>query len=325
MQLNSAKELKELAVKKITENLIVPYASDPYSLKYYLPPAVGIHSTGKGNYKLAVHLAYASHRSLIEPVEELAKGEVNIKVTGPAYFQSLNQSWKRQQHYTRPLQIGVSISHYDPLAGTGTLGCFVRKRGQSDLLILSNNHILANYNSAKKGDFIIQPAWQDDGHPENDRIATLKNFVPLISGDEINSIDAAIATVTESADIENISKLNGIGDLRGFCTQEEVEDPTGLTVAKIGRTTGLTRGKVTDFEMEISMLYRNEVIRFDGLIAIAGLDDKVFSLPGDSGSVIVNEQGYAIAMLVGGTDKGITYASRIDEVFDALDVDLALN
>ncbi|MEB3177635.1 MAG: hypothetical protein VKL59_01115 [Nostocaceae cyanobacterium] len=321
MLLDNAKQLKELAVKQITENLIIPYGSDPYSPKYYLPPAVGLHSTGKGNYQLAVHLAHSSHRFLIERVEELAKGEVNIRVTGPAYFQSS----KREQHYTRPLRIGVSISHYDPLAGTGTLGCFVRKRGQSDLLILSNNHILANYNSAKNGDIIIQPARQDDGHPENDRIAELKHFVTLLSGEEKNYVDAAVALVKEPEKIDNISCLKGFVNLQGFRTQEELEELVDFTVAKIGRSSGLTTGTVSDFEMEISMLYRNEVIRFDGLIAIASLDDKPFSEPGDSGSVIVDDQGYAIAMLVGGTKGGITYATPIDTVLNTLDVDLALN
>ena len=65
------------------------------------------------------------------------------------------------QKMTRPLRIGASIGHFKITAGT--LGAFVRSRDDGSVLILSNNHVLANENKAKKGDHILQPGDFDGG------------------------------------------------------------------------------------------------------------------------------------------------------------------
>lgn len=76
----------------------------------------------------------------------------------------------------RPAPGGVSIGHVAITAGT--LGCLVRKGGR--LLILSNNHVLANSNDARSGDAIIQPGRSDGGQDPRDRIARLESFVPIV-------------------------------------------------------------------------------------------------------------------------------------------------
>ena len=55
----------------------------------------------------------------------------------------------------RPAPGGVSIGHRQITAGT--FGAVVRDRISGDRLILSNNHVLANSNSASPGDIILQP------------------------------------------------------------------------------------------------------------------------------------------------------------------------
>jgi len=60
----------------------------------------------------------------------------------------------------RPCQPGVSIGHYQSTAGT--LGAVVRDKKTNELMVLSNNHVLANGSSvqearAKTGDPILQP------------------------------------------------------------------------------------------------------------------------------------------------------------------------
>ncbi len=75
----------------------------------------------------------------------------------------------------RPAPGGVSIGHGDITAGT--LGCLVRKNGQ--LLILSNNHVLANSNDARVGDPILQPGPFDGGIFPQDQIGTLEAFIPI--------------------------------------------------------------------------------------------------------------------------------------------------
>lgn len=60
----------------------------------------------------------------------------------------------------RPCQPGVSIAHYRSSAGT--LGALVKLKKTGDLMLLSNNHVMANGSSvhekkAKIGDPILQP------------------------------------------------------------------------------------------------------------------------------------------------------------------------
>lgn len=80
----------------------------------------------------------------------------------------------------RPAPGGVSIGHFAITAGT--FGCVVKKDGKR--YILSNNHVLANSNNAKIDDFIFQPG-PHDGGLLSDRIATLKQFIPIDFGGDV--------------------------------------------------------------------------------------------------------------------------------------------
>src|SRR5262249_8197363 len=76
----------------------------------------------------------------------------------------------------RPCQGGFSVGR--PLAGAGTFGGNVRL-GANFGYILSNNHVLAAYNTGAVGDPIIQPADGDGGDDPGDRIAQLTRWVPI--------------------------------------------------------------------------------------------------------------------------------------------------
>ena len=71
-------------------------------------------------------------------------------------------------------------------------------------------------------------------------------------------------------------------------------------------------------------------IRFDGQIEIEGAGEGAFSQGGDSGSLIVNAERKAVALLFAGGDqggsngRGLTYGNPIDKVFDSLGVDLLI-
>ncbi len=85
-------------------------------------------------------------------------------------FKSRTDRW-------RPASGGISVGHY--LITAGTLGAFVKDATTGETLILSNNHVLANVNSASKGDAIIQPGAADGAVYPDDRIAVLERFVPI--------------------------------------------------------------------------------------------------------------------------------------------------
>jgi hypothetical protein len=126
----------------------------------------------------------------------------------------------------------------------------------------------------------------------------------------------------------NRRKLEGLGNLAGV---EAAFLDAGAKVAKVGRTTGLTHGRVTAFELDnVVVGYDLGNLRFDNQIEIEGAEAGPFSQGGDSGSVIVDEELKAVALLFAGGDQGgtngqgLTYASPIHKVLEVLAVELAL-
>jgi hypothetical protein len=200
----------------------------------------------------------------------------------------------------------------------------VKKRKGGAVRILSNNHVLADENAGKKGDAIIQPGAFDGGSRANDTIGRLDKFVRL-KKDGINFADAAMGSV-EKAIQYDYKTLKGVGTLNGVATSML---DAGNDVSKVGRTTDATRGRVTAIELDnVVVGYDSGNLRFDNQIEIEGAGDSPFSQGGDSGSLIVNAQGEAVALLFAGGDqggsngKGLTYGNPIQAVFDLLGVDL---
>lgn len=107
---------------------------------------------------------------------------VRTDVVESGEFQALQTLGPRDRH--RPtIPGGVSIGHFKITAGT--LGVMVRDRTTGERFLLSNNHVLANSNEARKGDAILQPGPTDGGQNPADAVATLERFVPIkfIEGD----------------------------------------------------------------------------------------------------------------------------------------------
>ncbi|MEH2460467.1 hypothetical protein [Nostoc sp.] len=326
MHLKSVRELKKLVnqeIEKIITEFVVPQSSFKKH-DFWNGIGLGIHPTGKkDDYKLAIHV---NHRSDLAPIKEkvkyLAKGEVDIRITGNVYPQN-----SVSPYYKRPLSIGLSISRTHSISA-GTLGCFVQKRGQADLLILSCNHVLANINDAQIGDPIIQPAVVDDGKSETECIANLYEFIQLRE-DQPNLADAAIAKINAHIEIERLCPFYENNLLQPFWQKEGFEEIRHSVVAKFGRSTELTFGIINAFEMERKVPYINNgnpiTVTFPNLTAIKGLDNKPFSKGGDSGSIIVNIEGEPIGLLFAGTegDKPISYANPIELVCQELNIELA--
>lgn len=229
----------------------------------------------------------------------------------------------RQQ--VRPLGIGVPLSRTDNSTSGGTLGCFVRKRGKADLMILSCNHVLASVNQGSIGDPILQPGLFDGGNPtRRDRIATLAEFVPLLLGGE-DRVDAAVAFLDPGIEV-NLIELPGIGFLKGLYSGEILSKE----VAKVGRS-GTSWGRITVIELDyLRVSYGRDKYRFDGVFEIEGEGNKPFMEHGDTGSLVVDKQGYAVGLLFAGSErggrnnKGLSYAMPIRTVLDILDLELAL-
>jgi hypothetical protein len=217
-------------------------------------------------------------------------------------------------HRERPATPGVSLSH--PQCGPGTFGALVRKRGRSDLFILSNSHVIADNSRAQQGDAVLQPS-QEHGGTADDEIAVFEEAVPLLFSEEgfPNTADAAIARVSRARDVGAAVKLIGIP--KGIST----DLGPGILVQKTGSVTGHTVGviKATHFSAEIK--YK----RGPGDAARVGFRDCVlctrFTDEGDSGALVLNMDGEAVGLHFAGSDSTSVFA-RIDTVLEALDIEL---
>lgn len=247
---------------------------------------------------------------------------------------------------SRPCQPGASVGHYQSTAGT--LGAVVRDKQTKELMVLSNNHVLANGSSlqearAKSGDPILQPGPYDGGTVK-DRIGTLLRYVPLVKSEtrsdcpvasavarggtrllnlfkedyELrfykrfkteNTVDCALCRL-DSPDLVKPSILE-IGDIAGVS-----EAKAGQKVQKSGRTTGLTSGVVKSVgtTLQVEMKEDEKVWFADQVVS------DLASQPGDSGSLVLDQERKVVGLLFAGSEK-LTIFNRISNVMDRLRIE----
>ncbi|HAH20828.1 MAG TPA: hypothetical protein DCL49_08010 [Candidatus Omnitrophica bacterium] len=205
----------------------------------------------------------------------------------------------------RPALGGSSIGHYQITAGT--LGCLVKDKATHEILILSNNHVLANSNEAKKGDSILQPGPYDGGKKAKDTIGTLERWVEIKFGKEANLIDAALARPKSQKLVK--PEIMEIGAPLGT-----IKPKLGMLIQKSGRTTGYTAGKIKDISATIKINYDQKVALFKNQILTTNM-----SQGGDSGSLVLDMKKRAIGLLFAGSDV-VTIMNPVLEVIRLLNV-----
>jgi hypothetical protein len=331
MKLESARELKQSLGARllpqiqttITARAAFGRATVPLG-RVAGPPAsvaLGVAPAGR-SYRLAVRVqkrAFQESREL-DFITKQAKGEVDLRYVGRISKRTAARPWYQERQ--RPLLIGCSIGHFAVTAGT--LGCFVRPVAGGAVSLLSNNHVLANENRAKRGDAIVQPGVYDGGSVTDDVVAKLGDFV-RVRKSGTNFVDCALGEIVKGVTFDE-TKLRGLGKLAGLGAAFL---DAGSAVAKLGRTTGVTRGKVTAFEMDNVVIgYDVGNLRFDNQVEIESDGKSPFSDGGDSGSLIVDGDKRGVALLFAGSDQGgsngqgLTYANPLGAVLDALKVEL---
>ncbi|MGI9953350.1 hypothetical protein V3F56_13390 [Moorellaceae bacterium AZ2] len=284
------------------------------------------------------------------PVTQLKKDERIPRTLGKAETDVLEVGELRlltsRTEYKRPAQPGMSIGHFKITAGT--FGAVVKDRQTKEPLILSNNHVLANISNghdgrASPGDPILQPGPYDGGNKEQ-VIGYLERFVPLYPEVEevtcskalqaerlVNSllrlvrpdyrfqlqklaqtsnvVDAAVARpVGPQAVAEDILDLGKVRGVR--------EPQIGMEVVKSGRSSGITRSRIKVLQATV------KVILEEGLKGVF-VDQFItgpMAQPGDSGSLILDQENYAVGLLFAGSDKS-TVGNRITNVLDRLQVE----
>lgn len=193
----------------------------------------------------------------------------------------------------------------------GTLGAIVRSQNGS--FFLSNNHVFAACNHIPVGMPILSPS-NIDTRPggrapgevcRHSEIVELRSGIPNLV--PTTRVDAAIAEIT---DLSKVSSWQGSSKV-GYDTPTQVADPTpGLRVKKVGRTTGLTFGTVEAFvptptPLPYKSKYFNAVVWISDVWTVRAEPKKAFALGGDSGSLVVSEDGKsAIGLLFAASPSG---------------------
>jgi hypothetical protein len=282
---------------------------------------VGAGEPGQDGYRLAVRVQarrLQNDYALLGRLQQLAKGEVDVRYIGQVTPRAAN--WQRDRH--RPLRIGASVAHLEITAGT--TGAFPTHLRSGQTLLLSNAHVLAREGLAEVGDAVLQPGPLDGGG-DTERIGPLSAWAPL-SPTAPNLVDAAVCELDDGVEADR-STLREHGRLRGL--RGAAADVTD-EVFKIGRTTGLTRGRVTAIELDDVVVNMAELgsIGFNSQIEIEGVGSVAFSEGGDSGSLIVDRDGFGLGLLFAGSDhggsnnRGLTYANDLGLVLQALELRL---
>lgn len=186
----------------------------------------------------------------------------------------------------------------------GTLGAFLTDG--SRYYALSNNHVFAACNHTPVGMPILAPATMDarPNRRSPSELCLFENMVELRSGVPglvaPMMLDAAFAEVRDSA---VISSWQG-DDVDGYDTPGTVTAPrSGMRVKKFGRTTGFTTGTIEAFVPTPWVLpYKsrrfNAEVWFQDTWTIRTDDGSAFALPGDSGSLVVTEDGNSAVGLI---------------------------
>ncbi|MCH8197799.1 MAG: hypothetical protein IH904_06930 [Proteobacteria bacterium] len=228
----------------------------------------------------------------------------------------------------------------------GTAGALVTD-ANGVFYILSNNHVLARINEPApytaayltyySGENTIHPGLIDqkgsDGNSvctqeSSDTVAYLSGYVPIDFNGGDNTVDAAIAEIASDL-VETSGEILDIGVPDTLPATAMVD----MRVTKSGRTTGQTFGKVVAVDVTVNVGYTAEcgstdfmVARFVNQIRIQGTGkgrNKNFSAGGDSGSLIVTDDGEyrAVGLLFAG-GRNDTFANPFGAVLSELGVTL---
>jgi hypothetical protein len=326
MQLQSVRDLKlEVAIEVFAPHLndLIARSTLPRLDHLQLPippPLIGIGigiGDRPGEFSLAIRFRerLPALEAMLQRIIALANNEVDIVATGsirpfvaPVDVQALRSP-------CRPLVIGCSVAHVTSTAGT--LGLIARHTKTNRAVLVSNSHVLAHSGTAKIGDGVTQPGRVDGGTVP---IGSLMDFVPLKPNGS-NQVDAAIALPDAAIELTP-NQIAGIG---AFTIAPADAVQPNMSVSKVGRTSGLTRGIVTAVEID-NIVIDSEIgnLTFDDQIEVKGVDS-AFSLGGDSGSLIVSDQNQAIGILFCGNEfanngLGVTYANPLPKIIDAFNL-----
>ncbi len=208
----------------------------------------------------------------------------------------------------------------------GTLTALARSIDEGELFGISCNHVVGGCNTARPGTPIVVPGIQDvsAAHPEIHVIGVHYSAAPMSQG------LPAVSDISRNSDLacfrvhdpDRLSSMQGSGEGAYDTPTTFARIREGLPVKKWGRSTGLSRGTVTNIikggeyvEYNVTSFYgplNSQVFKgtvyFNEVYEVAP-SGRQFSLGGDSGGLVVsNTTGAdrAVGIVVaGGREKSL--------------------
>lgn len=252
----------------------------------------------------------------LEVIRARTAGELDVRFVG-----RITASSADPLSISRGVAIGASVSHY--LCKPGTLGFFAHRTSDGVAGFVSNNHVLAAADAGQDGDEILHTAPSDPGKRPGNVIGHLVGGYPRLKKSNA-VVDCAFARLVDGIAYDPAS----LGPERKIAVTNVSPEAAG-DVCKVGRTTGLTAGRVTVFELDSLIDYPFGQIRFKEQIEIESAGESHFCRSGDSGSLVFTADGchpvglvFATSAIGGRSNCGLTYANPIAAVLTALGVTL---
>lgn len=207
--------------------------------------------------------------------------------------------------YHRPVLAGTSISHSNH-QGPGTLGCFVRHRGNNRIMLLSNEHVMQYNNVSAR--IVIQPARFNGGSPAHAIGLYDAGVLDPRMDAAISYLDNGIAwnnTLPDGTVIAGSNNAVNVGD----------------AVKKYGCMSGMTQGTIAAVNYASTVPHKIGPIAFVAQYNVTSAG--AFQIPGDSGSVLLSANNEVIGLLHGGRSDGGAMATPIDVILNHFNVDIA--
>jgi hypothetical protein len=192
----------------------------------------------------------------------------------------------------------------------GALGALVRETGTGSLALITCNHVIAWNERVPPGSQIHIASQNQLVSDDPAAIATFVKCVRLEHGRD-NRADCAYATFDKDcAWRQSFGKLDPV--------MGEVGDPAiGNKVVRMG---GGEAGFISDTSVTIEVDYEFGTYRLVDQIVIRAEQGKRFATEGDSGSIVMRDDGHArvpIAMVWGGR-RNLTYACPLKPCLEQL-------
>lgn len=146
--------------------------------------------------------------------------------------------------------------------------------------------------SADDDQRVVQPGARDGGKLAKDAIGSIARVTTTR-----NPVDAAVIELSEGTKAD--PAIQGIGNVTGSVEMSILDVHHRTTLRKSGRTTGVTRGALTDLSITTRPgIFAGGRIYRDHLLVADPAGNQKFAEAGDSGALVVDDKKRAVGLLV---------------------------